>query len=214
MKTRRSRFLWIAVVLLCCTAIGLSGRNYSSAQGIRSNAAPATPRPGVYIARDSANLDPSQWPIVGGHMTFSWKQLEPSEGQYRWDLIENFLAAQWAKGKPAALHLQTYAGQAGGLMVPSWFQSRYPDAVLTCGTEQIPKYWHWAYLQKYANFVRALGQRFDGDPRRDSRHAAVPAHLRAQGVDRLRGAHLRHRRLPRGHAGRRRFAVHPRQARV
>ncbi|MBC7257980.1 MAG: DNRLRE domain-containing protein [Chloroflexi bacterium] len=167
MRTSRSRFLWIAAVVVCFTVVGLSagGRNYSSAQGIRSNAAPATPRPGVYIARDSANLDPSQWPIVGGHMTFSWKQLEPSEGQYRWDLIENFLAAQWAKGKPAALHLQTYAGQAGGLMVPSWFQSRYPDAVLTCGTEQIPKYWHWAYLQKYGNFVQALGQRFDGDPR-------------------------------------------------
>ena len=167
MKTSRSRFFWIAMALLCFTVVGLSagGRNYSSAQGIRTNAAPATPRPGVYIARDSANLDPSEWPIVGGHMTFSWKQLEPSEGQYRWDLIENFLASQWAKGKPAALHLQTYAGQAGGLMVPSWFQSRYPDAVLTCGTEKIPKYWHWAYLQKYGNFVRALGQRFDGDPR-------------------------------------------------
>ncbi|GAB4406595.1 MAG: hypothetical protein Kow00123_19270 [Anaerolineales bacterium] len=153
--------------MLCLTIVGLGagGRNYSSAQGIRSSATWATPRPGVYIARDSANLDPAQWPIVGGHMTFSWKQLEPSEGQYRWDLIENFVAAQWAKGKPVALHLQTYAGQAGGLQVPSWFQSRYPDAIITCGTEQIPKYWHWAYLQKYGNFVRALGQRFDGDPR-------------------------------------------------
>jgi hypothetical protein len=157
--------LCIAVMLVCFTIIGMGGRaqNPSSAQVILQNAAPAAPRPGVYIARDYNNLDPSEWPIVGGYNTYTWQQLEPSEGQYRWDLLDNFLAAQAAKGKPAALGFVTYGGS--GPLVPSWFSSQNPTAIITCGTEKIPKYWHSAYLQKYGNFIRAVAARYNGDPR-------------------------------------------------
>ena len=158
MNSKRLHALWIGILLF---AIAVAG---ARAEGPESSALPA-PRPGVYIARDYNNLDPAQWPIVGGYETYSWKMLEPSEGQYRWDYLENFLAARAAKGKPGAIGLVTYGGASTGLLVPSWFSSRYPDAVITCGTQKVPKYWHWAYLQKYGNFIRALGQRFNGDPR-------------------------------------------------
>lgn len=165
MKLQRSHALWASLVFALFTIAGARAGGQGPGDGAVTRASLPAPNPGAYIARDNQNLDPAQWPIVGGYDTFTWKQLEPNEGQYRWDIVENALTAQAALGKPFAIGIITYAGPAGGLLVPSWFSSRYGDAIITCGSEQIPEYWHWAYLQKYGNFVRALGQRFDGDPR-------------------------------------------------
>lgn len=164
-QLHRSRALWVGIIVALVTIVGARASGREAGDDAARVASIPAPHPGAYIARDYNNLDPAQWPIVGGYDTYTWKQLEPNEGQYRWDIIENALAAQAAKGKPFAIGLSTYAGAAGGLVVPSWFSSRYPDAIITCGSEKIPKYWHWAYLQKYGNFIQALGQHFDGDTR-------------------------------------------------
>ena len=55
--------------------------------------------PGIYAARDYLNLSPTTYPLVGGHKTFYWDQLEPVEGQFDWNWIYNFINKQDAQGK-------------------------------------------------------------------------------------------------------------------
>ncbi len=131
--------------------------------------------PGLYAARDYWDLDPSVYPIVGSHKSFYWDQLEPVEGRYDWNWIYDFIDEQVAKGKKAAFGISTYSGDnnglwvgadgARGLALPSWFKSGSAFAIVTCSNgHQIPKYWHERYLEKYGNFVAALGAEFDGNP--------------------------------------------------
>ncbi|MCD6520934.1 MAG: hypothetical protein J7M05_13530, partial [Anaerolineae bacterium] len=53
---------------------------------------PSGAHPGFYAARDNRNLDPATYNIVGGHQSFYWDQLEPTEGNYQWHYIDGFLA--------------------------------------------------------------------------------------------------------------------------
>jgi len=129
--------------------------------------APGTGYPGVYVARDWRVIDPSVYPVVGGHDSFTWSELEPSEGVYNWARLDNFIAAQAALGKKAAFGITTYNGRIeGGLQVPGWFSSSYPGALITCSDSwQIPRYWHNDYLTKYGNFVTALANHIGSDSR-------------------------------------------------
>lgn len=125
---------------------------------------PGATSPGIYAARDYYHLSPSVYPLVGGHRTFYWNELEPNEGDFAWYKIHDFINQQAAEGKKAAFGISTYNGLFGGISVPGWFISAYPFAVVTCtGGHQIPKYWHDRYLEKYGNFVAALGREFNGN---------------------------------------------------
>ena len=122
--------------------------------------------PGIYAARDYLNLSPITYPLVGGHKTFYWDQLEPVEGQFDWNWVYAFISEQVAQGKKAAFGISTYSGDFGGLAVPNWFRTGSSFAIVTCQPDghQIPKYWHSRYLEKYGAFVAALGREFDGNP--------------------------------------------------
>jgi len=126
---------------------------------------PTAMAPGLYAARDYYHVSPPNYPLIGGHRTFYWDQLEPSEGQFQWHFVHSFIAEQVAEGKKAAIGISTYNGNFGGIAVPNWFMTAYPFAIVTCGDgHRVPKYWHFRYLEKYGNFVRALGREFDGNP--------------------------------------------------
>ena len=120
--------------------------------------------PGLYAARDYYNLSPNSYPIVGAHRSFYWNELEPNEGDFAWWKIDEYIAEQAAGGKKTAFGISTYNGRFGGISVPTWFSSAYPYAIVTLLGHQIPRYWHATYLEKYGNFIRALGQHFDGNP--------------------------------------------------
>ena len=130
-------------------------------------ARPFAPAPGVYVFLDGTHLDPSQYPIVGGHITFNWEHLEPAPGRVTLDGLENWLAREAALGKPAGIGLVTYNGiAAGGDVVPNWVYAEAPEARVLCENNwSIPRYWSEAYLSRYERFVRAVGAAYDGDPR-------------------------------------------------
>jgi hypothetical protein len=144
--------------------------------GVDAAIIPGGGRPGVYLARDYDNLDPGPWALLGGQYTFTWKELEPSQGVYNWSKIDDFISALAAKGKPAGLHITTYNGRRGGVGIPDWLVSLYPSLVFTtvanvgCNTTtyppiQAPRYWDSRYLTAYTNFINALGARYTSDPR-------------------------------------------------
>ena len=129
------------------------------------------PYPGAYVGRDYRVVDPTIYPAVGGQTTFTWADLEPQQGSYRWDLIDHFLQGEILQaGKRAAFAITTYNGRVqGGLQVPQWVYDPAlggdPQAIITCGSVQIPRYWNSHYQAMYASFISALGARYNGDPR-------------------------------------------------
>ena len=145
------------------------------AEPAQINATPQStpaPHPGLYIGRDWKTLDPTIYPAVGGQETYTWKALEPQEGVYDWGLIDRWLYWQVLQaGKWAAIGVTPYSGRIeGGLEIPQWVydpaKGGDPHTVINCGGGVIiPRYWDATYLAKYDNFVRALGQRYNGDAR-------------------------------------------------
>lgn len=135
---------------------------------------PSGSTPGFYAARDNRNVDPDEYNIVGGHQSVYWDDLEPTEGNYQWSHIENFVNVQVANGKRAALGLITYnANLESHRSNPNNPPLRTPDWVFAAGAGyvtvrygvHVPKYWDPIYLAKYENFVTALANQYDGDPR-------------------------------------------------
>lgn len=117
-------------------------------------------------------------PLVdGARYSFNWAELEPQEGQYRWDLIGKMLSEWAARGKRVIIAVKT--AQKGGEGETA--HSATPEWVYAAGAEKIafeakrgpaegetivyPVYWDPIYLAKYERFIRALANRFDGDPR-------------------------------------------------
>ncbi|MBC7243100.1 MAG: beta-galactosidase, partial [Anaerolineae bacterium] len=72
-------------------------------------------RPGIYILTDFHHMDPKQYPgiIVGGHLHFTWDQLEPGEGYFNWSLVDNWVQTVYSEGKAVALgvHLMEWGGE-------------------------------------------------------------------------------------------------------
>ncbi|NOZ71791.1 MAG: DNRLRE domain-containing protein, partial [Chloroflexi bacterium] len=127
----------------------------------------ATQRPGIYVFFDWYNLNPSQYPVTGGHVTFEWKQIELGPETYDWSRLDKWLAAESALNKPAAIGFATYnATCCGGDAVPAYLYEAYPDMRLVCEDNWvIPKYWSEDYLREYSRFIREAGKHYDGDPR-------------------------------------------------
>ncbi len=101
-----------------------------------------------------------------------WSELEPTEGDYRFDILDR-VAQNWiAKGKKLAFRViccnQTanacpdYVREAGAKGV--WFQYKGHGV-----PKDFPKRWEPVYddpifLAKYEKFMRAFADRYDGDP--------------------------------------------------
>ncbi len=169
---QQRRMFYVVALLGAALALVLGAASLTQAGQDRPSAQLASaPYAGVYVGRDYRNIDPTIYPAVGGQYMFSWRELEPQEGNYQWQLIEHWVQAEALQsGKRAAFALTTYNGRIeGGIQVPAWVydpgQGGNSQAVISCSGILIPRYWNQYYLTKYQNFVRALGARFNADPR-------------------------------------------------
>ena len=101
-----------------------------------------------------------------------WNDLEPEEGEYRWDIIDS-TAQNWiAKGKKIAIRViccnQTetavpqYVRDAGAK--GEWFQ--YIDRVTNAPLPPrwCPNYDDPVFLAKHEKFLKAMARRYDGNP--------------------------------------------------
>ena len=106
-----SLFLALAIgVLFVVTASALVHSVVSAAQAhatpVPSQAAvaPAQPaylgnsphagRPGIYVFYDWEHLSPTDYPLVGGHITIKWNQIQTADGVYSWDYLDAWIAAE------------------------------------------------------------------------------------------------------------------------
>ncbi len=139
------------------------------------------PNAGLYTFFDWPHLDPDVYPwIQGGHTVPTWRAVESDgPGQYRWEQIDQWIAAEAALGKTVGLGFNTYEGWCcGGNQVPAWYNAAHGawpagDGYVTCRwtdtngvhQEDIPMYWTPSYLAAFEAFVAAAAERYRDDPR-------------------------------------------------
>ncbi|NPA90563.1 MAG: DNRLRE domain-containing protein [Chloroflexi bacterium] len=128
---------------------------------------PSAPYPGIWYFTDLDVHAPNYPHVVGSHRTWAWETLEPAPGVYRWDLLERWINAAVAGGRPVALGVNTYDGiYDGGDLTPRWVYEMYPAAELVCPDGwTIPRYWDENWQRAWENFIAAFAARYDGDPR-------------------------------------------------
>lgn len=108
---------------------------------------------------------------------FTWRDLEPNfEGDYRWDLIDNFIKF-WAdprrnKKVHLGMHLTDPQSIPGPIHIPQWV---YEDSRMTgrwydnfygisCERKFEPEYWNPFFLEKLGKFFQAFGEHYYQSP--------------------------------------------------
>jgi len=142
-------------------------------EGVQLDYVSASARPGFYAARDNRNLVAADYNLIGGHQSFSWANLEPSEDNYQWNKIDDFITAQLSQGKQAVgIGIVIYNGRANlgsisdpPLRVPEWVFSQKGARKIYCsGGLEIPRYWDPILLTYYEDFISDLADRYDNNP--------------------------------------------------
>ena len=142
---------------------------------------PPWPEPGVYVFLDWRHTNPAEYPyVVGGHMNFQWNRIETTaQGVYNWQLVDTWLQAEAALGKPTGIRFNSYDGLCcGGAWLPVWYMQQHPNGYVTCTingeSHIVPKYWSASYQQAWSSFIHAAAARYGNDKADEmmSRHTA------------------------------------------
>lgn len=90
-----------------------------------------------------------------------WKDLEPVQGEFAWEILDKKLAEAQEMGCTAVVRVAPYA-LAEDEDVPAWLRAKWPE---------MPEFPFWKvdpnttdYPQHWARFVRELAKRYDGHP--------------------------------------------------
>lgn len=114
-----------------------------------------------------------------GVMRLDWASLEPQEGQFHWDTLDRFLNSWGRLDKVCNIGVMcanTHGRDPNGYVTPKWVFDAgakkieimlNPDQSTTGtpGRKIAPVFDDPVFLGKFANFLRAFANRYDGDPR-------------------------------------------------
>ncbi len=93
---------------------------------------------------------------------FTWNQLEPIEGVYKFDVIKSWIN-HWKKKGFKRFGFGVMSTTVGSQATPLWvFESGVPGVPHMQGKQIDPVYWNDLYLIKTRNFIKALGNAFNG----------------------------------------------------
>jgi len=95
-----------------------------------------------------------------------WKFVEPEQGKYRWDMFDKALQTAHDRGQTLMLRIAPY-GMAQDQDVPDWYRTIVgfePDIRQKWRTD--PE--NPLYTETFCNFIKAIGERYDGHPDLDS----------------------------------------------
>lgn len=103
-----------------------------------------------------------------GYARFHWAEIEPSEGVYNWQPIDDAIAYWESHGKGFAFGvINANTANATAYVTPKWVfdaGAQYTQTTLSGGTVQYTPVWNdTIFLQKVTNFVNALAERYDGN---------------------------------------------------
>lgn len=99
-----------------------------------------------------------------------WKTLEPEEGVYNLDVLEEILSTAWARGQHTMFRFIAHAAHPD-LDLPAWFMKKINYPPREFREKASPR--HPLYYELYGKLIREIGARFDGDKRLDSLDMAL-----------------------------------------
>ena len=100
-----------------------------------------------------------------------WNDLNPAEGVFQWDEIDGMLDACEQYGMTYEIRIMPYSSYLAEDFVPQWVYDKgakknTAESRDHPGEEIVfPKWDDPVYLQAHKDFVRALAEKYDGDPR-------------------------------------------------
>lgn len=104
----RKRSLLFALLLIV-TLVGGGTQLISNAD---TGAVPDGSAPGFYLV-GSKNLNPAQFHHAGDMQFFWWRTLNPAQGAFNWDSVDNYLSQHAINGKKVGIAITTYEGRRG-----------------------------------------------------------------------------------------------------
>lgn len=108
--------------------------------------------------------------VAGTVLTRYWAELEPTQGQYNWQIIDNDMKPWIAAGKQVILRVSTAGwtkwqpAQNSKQGTPQWVYDQGVKHVTASDGAIKPEYWNLKFLNALSDFVKAFAQRYDGNP--------------------------------------------------
>ncbi len=106
------------------------------------------------------------------YFRINWSVIEPERGKYRWDFIDSLLVLAHEHNQTLMLRISPYKGKPID-DVPAWYRAMV-------GPEREFKHLKWPvdpenplYAECFGEMIRAMGQRYDGNPDLDAVDLAI-----------------------------------------
>jgi len=107
---------------------------------------------------------PAEYPTqTVAYFRWTWDELEPSDGRYNFDLVDNVIRQATDRGETVAFRIMTvYKGST-----PEWLLEKGVDSVAV-GGDVFPDHNNPLFLTYHERLLRAFGERYAGRPEIDS----------------------------------------------
>ena len=112
---------------------------------------------------------PSSIPYSTVYSTITWKELEPTEGKYRWDLLEKCWGTHIKKGRQVAFRFQVLSPDENNLRTyPQWFIKKNhlsEKSFSIDGVEGKAFDWnHPEFFKAHERLIHEMARRYDKNP--------------------------------------------------
>src|SRR5579871_5446469 len=176
---RRRSLLSLAAALGLTTLLGSSSPVSAQDSGETASEPGLGPRPTGVIAVQQWLFNQPNQPLAfrdavyanalisGVHFRANWASVEPSEGQFKWQLIDDMFAAASASGKFVALSF------VPGFATPAWalpgvatatFDWQYGPKGEAGQPGSLPMPWDQTYLSRWFAFLQQVADRYGNNP--------------------------------------------------
>jgi hypothetical protein len=119
------------------------------------------------FADEDPNLKVLPFPSGSAYFRWMWLDIEPEEGRYNWEMIDNHLARARENGQTLEFRIMLEWPGAYDVGIPQWLVDKGVSLRLTrCEGEDYysPDLEDPVIKEYHARLIRALGERYDGHP--------------------------------------------------
>jgi len=116
--------------------------------------------PGLYYFANHSHINAPQ--MTGSSLTLTWKQIEPSKGQFDWGRIDNWVSIEKANSHKWVWRMDVHQNR-GVVSWPGWAPAH---ALRMADGNQllVPAYEAETWQQNMVDAIMAVGARYDSDP--------------------------------------------------